>query len=791
MGKTLIIVESGGKIKELQKIFGPDYIIMASGGHIMDLPKKTLSIDVNDKFKAEYILKSDKEDTVKKLKQCSKKCDEVLLATDKDREGEMIAFNLAEQLKLENPKRLEFTSITETDLLKAANNPSTIDMNMVDAQKTRRLLDRIVGYMLSPLLWKIKRELAAGRVQSVVVKLIVEKEREIKDFYENNKDMSYYTFRGLYNSIKMSLCEYNDKKGELVKMKSKDEADELLLQLSKSKYKIKSIDEKESKLNPCPPFNTYSLQKEASMKLGISGKAIMDSAERLYQAGYITYLRTDSVTISVDHMQAIKKYVIDEYSKDYYRQMQYKNKGDHVQGAHEAIQPTKIGVKSSQIDLELIDKRLYDLIRNRTLASQMVPAIYDNTDVIVGISKLKDKVYHFRQKILKFDGFLKVYKNDKPLDNDEDDNDNISDIKLPKIGDYIELDEIMYNQQYIPPPARYSETTLKTAMDPEHLNIGRPATVIDLVTKIQKNYVNKQNFEGIEKDSLSCVYNFNKNKKSYKENKIMYGEEKGKFTPTDLGFIVTDYLNENFSNIMDYKFTADMEDKLDQISVGKIKWLTVMNDFYKTLSSSIDKVAGKKIDAVKDMGKLLGVNPNTGLEMYIGIGKYGPYISMKDGNKKAICAPIKDPLTVENISIKDAILLFEFPKVLGKYEKQEVILQKGKYGLYLKYGTEKIPLKDVDVDDFTLNNAIEYIQKNTEKYLWQEDKYKILSGPYGKYIQVGSGTTKKNVKLSDKIDINNINLEIVKEIVNESYNKPRTSAGRGRGRGRGRKSVND
>jgi len=790
MGKILVIVESGGKIESLKKIFGPDYIIMASGGHIMDLPKESMSIDVNDKFKAKYIIKKDKFDTVKKLQQCAKKCDDVFLATDKDREGEMIAYNLAEQLDLDEPKRLEFTSITETDLLKAADNPGTIDMNMVNAQKTRRFLDRIVGYSLSPLLWKIKRELAAGRVQSVVVKLIVEKEREIKTFYENKKDISYYIFRGMYNGIRMSLCEYNDKKGELVKTKSKEESDELLISLSKSKYKIKSIDKKEATQNPQPPFNTYSLQKEASMKLNMSGKATMDSAERLYQAGYITYLRTDSVTISVDHMQAIKKYVISEYTKDYHRQVQYKNKGAHIQGAHEAIQPTKIEVKSSQINLELIDKRLYDLIRNRTLASQMVPAVYDCTDVLVSISKSKDKIFHFQKKILKFDGFLKVYKHDKPTDNDDnngDDNDNndISDIKLSEIGETINLDDITYTQQFIAPPQRYSETSLKTAMDPEHLNIGRPATIIDLVTKIQKNYIIKQNIEGIEKDVLTGTYNFKKDKITHKENKIMYGEEKGKLIPTELGFIVTDYLNENFSKIMDYEFTADMEDKLDQISVGKLKWLDVMNEFYKMLSSGIENVAGKKINAVKDMGKLLGVNPNTGLEVYIGIGKYGPYVSMREGNKKPVCAPIKEPLTVENITINDAIILFEFPKSLGKYEKKEVILQKGKYGLYIKYGTEKIPLKDSDANTFTLNDAINCITKNTEKYLWQDGIYKILTGPYGRYIQVGSGTSKKNVKLPDNIKLDDINVDKIKEIISESHDKPKYSPGRGRGRGRG------
>lgn len=839
MSKTLVIVESPGKITKIQHILGNSYLVMASVGHIIDLDKKSLSIDLEKNYEPIYTILHDKHDVVRKLIKAYKNTSDVLLATDEDREGEMIAWSLAKELKIKDAKRIVFNSITEKELKTAVKNPRPIDNNLVDAQKLRRVLDRIIGYRLSPLLWKSLNQmnLSAGRVQSVVVKLIIEKENEIKEFFQNDLN-SYFKVSGefTYKKSKLEAILYEKKKktkkdidedsDKKKKKKTKKDVDKdnnpeeytggkiasiieyenissVMKSISKSTFKITDIFDKEHFRNPSAPFTTSTLQQEASSKLGFTSKRTMISAQHLYEAGYITYMRTDSISLSEEAMKKIEKYVKETYGNNYYRRVQYKSKSKNTQEAHEAIRPSDPNVKTVEINssqkIGNDEIKLYNLIWKRSIASQMAPAKINITSIIVDISKLKDYYFVSQIKNILFKGFLIVYDF---VNIEKDDRDNDDDLDLttdnikPKIGSELEANTVKAKQTYQHPPSRYNEASLVNKLDPNNLNIGRPSTYASIIEKIQKaNYIVKKDNLGIDKEMMIIEWDGNK-KIEETTDKITLGKDTNRFTPTTLGIIVTDFLIKYFNEIMDYKFTAHMEELLDEVAEGKIKWVKVLDKFYKTFQPLVDNLTTKlkdNPDQKLSKEKVLGKHPTSGYEITALITRYGEAVKMTDPSnpKKYIYAPIKLPLTLDTIKLDEAVKLFEYPKNLGKYGKKDVLLQKGKFGFYLKVGTDKITL-DLDeetVNKYTLEDAIKVLNEKKSNELWSGSdskfKYIILEGPYGKYINAKPKTKtgkSRNYKLPEKIgdkeiktneDIKKLTLDDILKIISEAYNKPR------------------
>ena len=807
----LVICESGGKIEKIQHILGDNYIVIASYGHIIDLDKHDISINFSDNFQPIYKVLDGKEIVISKLQKAFSKCDDVLLATDKDREGEMIAWSLARELKIDNPKRIAFTSITKKDLLDAVKHPCKINNDLVDAQKLRRLLDRIIGYRISPLLWKSigSGQLSAGRVQSVVVKLIIEKENEIKDFFKCDSVSFFKTYGEFMDKNKKIFKSYlyikdqdgDIKKGKISQIIKLEEAKIVMKQIMKSSFKISDFNERESLRYPSPPFTTSTLQQEASRKYGFSAKRTMTTAQHLYEAGFITYMRTDSMNLSDEALKSIGDFVISKYNNEYYKKTNYTSKVKNTQEAHEAVRPTDVKVlgisDNSKSKIGVDEIKLYSLIWKRSVASQMTPAKFNIISIQIDISKCND--YYFVSQIEKniFPGFLTVYNlsniehddkndddknDDNKNDDDKNDDKNDDDIIIPKIGSKLDIKIVNSTQEYKRPPTRYNEATLISKIDPKNLNIGRPSTYASIIDKIQNTgYVNKEDNEGIEKESI--VLSWDGEAKIEEDiKKIILGNDKNKFVPSSLGILVNDFLIQYFPNIMDYKFTADMEDQLDDVASGKLKWNIVLENFYKTFQLLIEKLNNtiKPKEIVDKYERVLGNHPESGKKIVATIAKYGSIVKLIDNEKKSksIIAPIKKPLTLENITIVDALKLFEFPKTLGKYGKKIATLNRGKYGYYLKVGEIKISLDitEEDISEFDIDDAIKAIAEKNKNILWQiEDatnNYIILDGKYGKYINTKplKGKKKaKNYKLPEDINIDDLTLEKILDIISNSY----------------------
>jgi DNA topoisomerase-1 len=806
MGKTLVIVESPGKIKKLQSILGDDYIVMASIGHILDLHPKQMSIDLKNNFEPSYHIMGsiagskikDKTDTVNDLKRVAKKADDILLAADEDREGEMIAWSVANVLKLntKNAKRITFNSITKSELEKAIKNPRTIDMNLVDAQKSRRILDRIIGFEISPILWKsIGASLSAGRVQSVVTRLLIDKENEIKSFM-NKGDSNYFKFNGtfavtknkllnsiLYEKIKKKKTE--EVKLEKAKLETEKNAKDLMALFMKSEFSITNIIEKDSIRQPSSPFTTSTLVQESSRKLGFSVKRTNAAAQKLYEAGYITYMRTDSVNLSSEALDNISKFITKKYGKEYYRFLNYESKSKNTQEAHEACRPTDINIEfikvGSKEKIGADEVRLYDLIWKRTVASQMQPAKIKVTDIHIEGNKAKNYAFISQINTIDFAGFLIVYnlknedKEDKE-DKEDDvlDEDTLVDIKVPKVGTKISVDNITSIQEYQKSPLRYSEATLVNKLDPKNLNIGRPSTYGTIITTIQeRGYVTMGNIEGNEKDSLLITWN-GSSKLSETKNKIIIGKENNKLIPTNLGIIVTEFLMKNFSDIVDYKFTASMEDSLDKIAEGSKKWTKVLDGFYKNFHPTVEKLLESKSTVKSDMTRVLGTHPELGHEISATIARFGPVIKMATSKSKAIYAPIKEPLTRDTITLDQALKLLEYPKDLGKYEGLHVTVNKGKFGLYLKWGDVKAPLENLpeeikikDRENVALEEAIIVLKNKRKNVIWEhlegKVRYSILDGQYGKYINVVD--TAKKIKTKPlRVTVKSLTDEEIKKL---------------------------
>jgi len=762
MSKILVIVESPGKIKKINEYLGSGYIVKASFGHVQDLDKKTMSIDIENNFKPLYIVSPDKSKVVKELRDLTNECSEVILAADEDREGEAIAGSLKDVLKLKDPKRIVFHEITKKAIMEAIANPRILNQDLIEAQQARRLLDRLMGYKISPILWSYKVGESAGRVQSVVVKILVDKEKEIAD--------------AVAEPFLKTTCEFSIKdtkfNGVLTYQFKKIENGKIFLEsLDKTcGYIVSSVENKKSTRKPSAPFITSTLQQEASTKMGFPVKKTMDTAQKLYEAGLITYMRTDSTNLSEDAMKASEKYIKATFGKEYSDPKTYTAKSKGAQEAHEAIRPTYLDKSDAPESMDKDCIRLYSLIWKRTIASQMANAKLNIQTINIDVIKNKtsqlvfSKKQHYFVSILEnieFDGFLKVY------DNTSEDDETVKGQLEVKESDSVNMHKMKITEEYTKLPLRYNEAGLIKYL--EKNGIGRPSTYASIISKIiDKKYVEIKNIDGIKKDSqileLSDKYKIKESKKE-----ITVGKENKKLVPTDLGIQIVEFLVKNFEPIMEIKFTADFEEYLDKIAEGKAKWYNILNQFYQLFNPICVKLSKevKSNPTVANVDKLIGIDELSGLEIFTGSGTYGPYVKrQEEGSKKWKYASIKDP---QNINIEDAIELLKYPLVLGKIGKADLSLHKGQFGFYIKYADKNYSIKDKDESEITLNYAKTLVEGG-DKYAVKSFTIKnkvinVKSGQFGPFLQIISGKSKSNIPIPKSYKIEDLTLEKALEII--------------------------
>lgn len=744
MTKNLVIVESPAKAKTIEGYLGKDFLVTSSYGHIRDLEKKNKGVDIEHDFKPMYKIPEDKKKVVSELKKLSKKAETIWLATDEDREGEAISWHLKEALELEEEKikRIVFDEITKTAILNAIKNPRKIDYNLVDAQQARRILDRLVGFEISAVLWrKIKSRLSAGRVQSVAVRLIVEREREIDSFVPESrfKVVAYFDVvdeKGNKTTLKAELARF---------LKDEKEAEEFLKQCSTSDFVVEEVETKPVKRSPAPPFTTSTLQQEAARKLRYSVSRTMLIAQRLYEAGKITYMRTDSVNLSDFALDASENAIKHNFGKEYFQKRHYKTKSTTAQEAHEAIRPTDFNIDT--IDAPKDEKALYELIWKRAIASQMSDAEIERTTARIKITSNKDFLVA-KGEVIKFDGFLKVYLEGT----DEENGENGDDIILPplKEGQKLELLEVVATERYTRPPARYTEASLVKKL--EELGIGRPSTYAPTISTIQKRgYVHKEEKMGTER--AYKVLSLNKKKEIKREKKTeITGADKGKLFPADIAMIVTDFLNKHFPQIMDYQFTAKVEDELDEIAMGKMNYAEMLKDFYFPFHDKVEHTIENSERASGE--RILGVDPKTKKMVSVRMARFGPVAQLTDPNDpdaKPEYAGLRRDQKLELITLEEALELFKLPRTVGQFEDKEIVAAIGRFGPYLRHDGKFYSLKK-DYDPHTISEAeaIEVIEAkrvaDAEKFIkvFDEDpSYQILNGRWGPYLKAGS----KNVKL--------------------------------------------
>ncbi len=812
MSKNLVIVESPAKAKTIEGYLGKDFTVRSSFGHVRDLPKENNAIDVANGFKPTYVISPEKIKVVNELKALVKTSDVVWLATDDDREGEAISWHLKEALNLpDNTNRIVFREITKTAIQKAILSPRTIDVDLVNAQQARRVLDRLIGFELSPVLWsKVKKGLSAGRVQSVAVRIIVEREREIEGF----DSKSSFKIVALFNLVGGKVLQ-----AELPKnFTTEAEAKAFLERCIRAKFTIKNLETKPAKKTPAPPFTTSTLQQEASRKLGYAVASTMMYAQKLYEAGKISYMRTDSTSLSEEAIQKASEAITDAYGAKYVETRQFKTKNENAQEAHEAIRPTDFAVSSAGSDLK--EKRLYDLIWKRAIASQMADAQLERTTATIGISTTPEDLIA-QGEVIKFDGFLKVYLEGK---DDEDDEENSKMLPPLNIGQILDLDVLKATERFSRPPARYTEASLVKAL--EEKGIGRPSTYAPTIsTIIKREYVVKEDREGKERSFKEIVLKADKiSEKISKEN---YGTEKQKLFPTSVGMVVNDFLVNNFTDVVDFKFTADMEDEFDNIATGKIEWSEMIGNFYGNFHKTIED--SKNIDrGTVGSSRDLGIDPKTGKSISVRLGKFGPYVQLGEqktkDDEKPLFFNLKKNQLVTTITLDEALALMELPKLprevgfyedkpmiigagklgpyikhddkftslpqsedpftiteeraielllekrvadagsaLGTYEKEPISTGKGRFGPYVKHAGKFYSLGRADsLETITFERAVEIIDKkrNAEanKYVKEfpeNEAIKVLNGMYGPYIQIG----KRNVKIPKDMKPEDLTLE--------------------------------
>lgn len=773
MSKSLFIVESPAKAKTIGKYLGDDFIVTSSYGHVRDLPESKLSIDINNNYEPQYVVSEDKEKIVAELIKLAKKAKDIYFATDEDREGEAISWHLCKILDVDpkTAKRVTYTEITKKAIEKAIANPRKLNLDLVDAQQARRVLDRIVGYEVSPILWKkVRPNLSAGRVQSVATKLIVEREREINVFNSS--------------SVFKILAKFpvEDGKGKAATLKAErkqvtpkfDDAKNFLESCIGAKYSIKDIEKKPGKRNPAAPFTTSTLQQEASRKLGFSVIKTMLVAQKLYEQGHITYMRTDSTNLSDDAMKASADEINSRYGKEYAQARNYTNKAKGAQEAHEAIRPTLFNV--TEINVEYDQQRLYDLIWKRTVASQMAQAQTEKTIASIEISTNKE-ILQASGEVIIFEGFLKVYNEST----DEDEDEETSGLLPPlTIGQNLDLDEMMATERFSKPAARYSEAALVKKL--EELGIGRPSTYAPTISTIQnRGYVVK----GIKVGKERVVKQFllKKDKVSNIDTKEIYGADKNKLMPSDVGIMVTDFLEENFKDIMNYSFTANVEQEFDNIASGDIKWAKMIDGFYKPFHKNVEHTTEHSERA--NMEKILGNHPENGEVILARIGKFGPMVQMgqpvEDGPKPRY-AKMKADQSIETITLEEALDLFKLPLKFGEYEGYEMSANIGRFGPYVLYNKvfASVP-KEYDIYELTREQAIEIIKNKAEadakKMIksFEKEGIDLLNGRYGPYIKKG----KDNYKIPKDREPESLTIEEIQALIAEQDANPK-KGGRGR-----------
>ena len=734
MQENLVIVESPAKAKTIEKFLGEDYKVMSSYGHIRDLKKKELSIDPKT-LEPDYEIPDEKKKLVSELKSNAKKAKKIWLASDEDREGEAISWHLCEVLGLNEAKtnRIVFHEITKSAILDAIKSPRHLNMNLVNAQQARRVLDRLVGFKLSPVLWrKVKPALSAGRVQSVAVRLIVEREREIQAF----RSEPYYRVNALFG-ITNADGSQSEVKAELdTRFKTHGEAVAFLEQCKDAKFAVSNITKKPLRRTPAPPFTTSTLQQEAARKLGFTVSQTMMVAQRLYESGRITYMRTDSVNLSSLAINTSKDEIIKLWGKEYSKTRNYHTHAKGAQEAHEAIRPTFMS--QAEIDGTAQEKRLYELIWKRTAASQMADALIDKTTVTIDIAGSQAK-FIANGEVVTFDGFLKVYREST----DEDDNNQEETthmLPVMQVGNVLERREITSTERFSMGPIRYTEASLVHKL--EELGIGRPSTYAPTISTIQqREYVQKGDKKGEER--TYTVDTLKGTKVTSRERKEMVGSEKGKLLPTDIGIVVNDFLMANFPDIMDYNFTAKVEQQFDRIAEGKEEWNTMMKVFDKSFEPTVDKVMNARSEH-KAGERQLGKEPETGKPVFVKIGRFGPVVQIgsADDTEKPRFSQLPSDKSIETITLEEALELFKLPRTIGEFEGSDVVIGAGRFGPYVMHNKKYVSLpKGTDPMKVTLEEAIQLIgekreqeQKRHIKAFDEDAKLEVLNGRYGPYI---------------------------------------------------------
>ncbi len=741
MSKNLVIVESPAKAKTIEGYLGKDFLVKSSYGHVRDLPKGDKAIDIENGFTPTYEVSSDKKEVIKELKKLTKEAETIYLASDDDREGEAISWHLKEALKLDekNTRRIVFREITKNAILNALDNPRGIDIDLVNAQQARRVLDRIVGYELSPILWKkIKAGLSAGRVQSVAVRLVVERERDIDKFNPE----STFKITALFNLEKGKVLQ-----AELGKrFKTEEEALEFLEKCKNAEFSIKDLVKKPSKKTPAPPFTTSTLQQEASRKLGYSVAYTMSIAQRLYESGKITYMRTDSVNLSQEAIGKATSEITSAYGADFVQNRAFKTKSASAQEAHEAIRPTDFSVHSTGDDGP--QQRLYDLIWKRAIASQMADAQIEKTTASIAISTTNETL-SATGEVIKFEGFLKVYIEST---DEEDEEENKSMLPPLTIGEILSLKELKAREGFSRHKPRYTEASLVKTL--EEMGIGRPSTYAPTISTIQKrNYIIKESREGKERSYREFILENNEIAKSEKTE--ITGAEKNKLFPTNIAMIVNDFLVDHFPNVIDYSFTAEVEKEFDEIAHGSKSWDQMIKSFYGSFHSKVEdteQIARADISAARELGN----HPENGKPIYARMGRYGAYVQIgetpeNDEDEKPQYASLRKDQFLENITLEDALELFKLPREVGTFEDKPIVAAIGRFGPYVKHDGKFVSIgKEQDPHTITEEEAIDLIEAkrklDAEKYIKVFDEnpdVQVLKGRYGPYIKFG----KKNVKI--------------------------------------------
>lgn len=759
MPKNLVIVESPAKAKTIEKFLGKEYQVESSFGHIVDLPSKELGVDVENDFKPKYTVDKEKRALVKKLKDLAEKADTIWLASDEDREGEAISWHLAEELKLDKSKtkRIVFNSITKSAIQKAIENPRDINYNLVNAQQARRVLDRLVGYELSPVLWKkIRPGLSAGRVQSVAVRLIVEREREIEGFAPEASfriKAEFKTDSGNVFSARMNKA-----------FPTKAEAENFLKQNIGADFSVADLDKKPAKKSPAAPFTTSTLQQEASRKLYFSVSRTMQVAQRLYEAGLITYMRTDSVNLSNEALSAAKEAIVQNYGENYSQTRNFTGKTKGAQEAHEAIRPTDMKLQSPSLERD--QSKLYELIWKRTLASQMSDAQLERTNVKIKASTHQEE-FTANGEVVKFDGFLKVYL--EGTDDDEGAEDQEGMLPAMKVGETLQNIVISATERFTRPPYRYSEASLVKKL--EELGIGRPSTYAPTISTIQnRGYVEKGSVEGTERKYFQLV--LEKGKLVEEQLTEMVGSDKGKLVPTDIGMIVNDFLVSNFTKILDYNFTAQVEEDFDEIATGEEDWQQMMKNFYKDFHPNVLEVEENAERASGE--RILGVDPKSGRQVAARLGRFGPMVQIGtvDEEEKPLFASLLPDQSIGTITFEEAMELFQLPRQLGEYKGEEIEANVGRYGPYVRFGKKFISLDPGEsAFDVDLARAIELIK--------EKEKADAPIATYeGKEVTKGKGRFGPFIKwdgmfinVNKKYDFDHLSQSDVEELIEDKKKK--------------------